>query len=381
MKISLCMIVKNEEKYITMCLENAINLVDEVILVDTGSEDNTIKLAQSFGDKVKVFNYKWNDNFSEARNFSLEKATGDWILMLDADEKIICDIEKFKDIISKSEKDGYIIPLYNIVGNGGFDYSEVYIKIFKNTGHRYKGAIHEQLDIEFNTIEAINQSICKIIHYGYMSSQLEAKDKTKRNLSILMREYKKNPSDPFISYNLGSTYFVDHKYSKALKYFFISNKILKDKFANSAFFYEKDMMSRISQCLLEMKEYDNCIIFLENLLSEEDYINYTDLYYFLGECYFKKKNFQNAIKNYKRCILIGERRDYISRQGIGSYIPLLKIAEIYAKQNKVMEATRYYMEAIFNPNNVAKQGLNQARTYLKENKLLEILDELNNLVS
>ncbi len=98
--ISLCMIVKNEEENIEHCLSSIQGLVDEIIIIDTGSTDGTKEIAKKFG--AKVFDFKWNNNFSDARNFSLSKATGDWIFILDADEVISpSDHEKIKNLIRK----------------------------------------------------------------------------------------------------------------------------------------------------------------------------------------------------------------------------------------------------------------------------------------
>src|SRR4051794_40673333 len=83
-KLSLCMIVKNESKHLANCLESVEGVVDEIIIVDTGSTDDTVEIAKSYG--AKVYHYEWNDNFSDARNESIKYATGDWILVLDADE-------------------------------------------------------------------------------------------------------------------------------------------------------------------------------------------------------------------------------------------------------------------------------------------------------
>ncbi len=80
------MIARNEENNLVNCLSKVGSLVDEIIVVDTGSTDKTKDVAKIFG--AKVFDFKWNNNFSDARNFSLSKATGDWILILDADEVI-----------------------------------------------------------------------------------------------------------------------------------------------------------------------------------------------------------------------------------------------------------------------------------------------------
>ena len=84
--LSLCMIVKNEEKHLAKCLASVRPVVDEMIVVDTGSTDRTVDIAKAFG--AQVYNFEWTNNFAEARNYSLSKASGDWILVLDADEVI-----------------------------------------------------------------------------------------------------------------------------------------------------------------------------------------------------------------------------------------------------------------------------------------------------
>jgi len=86
MPISLCIITKNEENYLKNCLNSVKNTVDEIIVVDTGSIDQTKEIAKKFN--AKIYDFEWNDSFSEARNFSISKATKDWILVLDADETI-----------------------------------------------------------------------------------------------------------------------------------------------------------------------------------------------------------------------------------------------------------------------------------------------------
>ena len=85
-EVSLCMIVKNEENYLPNCLNSIKDIVDEIIVVDTGSTDKTVDIAKSFG--AKVYYFPWRNNFSEARNESLKYATKDWILILDADDEL-----------------------------------------------------------------------------------------------------------------------------------------------------------------------------------------------------------------------------------------------------------------------------------------------------
>ena len=91
-EVSLCMIVKNEEYYLPRCLSSVNNIVDEVIIVDTGSTDKTVEIAKSFG--AKVYFFPWNNNFSEARNESLKYASKEWILILDADDELYTEDQK-----------------------------------------------------------------------------------------------------------------------------------------------------------------------------------------------------------------------------------------------------------------------------------------------
>jgi glycosyltransferase involved in cell wall biosynthesis len=106
MTISLCLIVKNESGLLTEFLEHYIPLADEIIIIDTGSTDNTVKIAEKFTNKV--YNFKWSDDFSSARNFSISKATKDWILWMDPDEMIDeKDFEKIRNLTEETKNLGY----------------------------------------------------------------------------------------------------------------------------------------------------------------------------------------------------------------------------------------------------------------------------------
>src|SRR3989344_8865534 len=107
-RLSLCMIVKDEERFLPACLESVRGLVDELIIVDTGSSDKTKEIAQRFVDQIggKLIDFFWIDDFSAARNEGLKHATGGWILVLDADEVIAQqDHERIKQAISQAVKD------------------------------------------------------------------------------------------------------------------------------------------------------------------------------------------------------------------------------------------------------------------------------------
>lgn len=382
MKISLCMIVKNEEQYIKMCIENALKLADEIIIVDTGSTDKTLDIIKEFEHKIKLIHFSWNNDFSEARNISLENATGDWILMLDADEKLLCDADAVRNILEHSDVEGYEIPLYNIISKTTVVYSAVYCKLFRNKGYRYKGAIHEQINIEggLKNIKPIDVSLCKVIHYGYIADNVNQRDKTKRNLDILLEEQKKRPEDPFIYYNIGVCYEVEGEFKKALDNFFECNKLATATDKYSITEYEIDMVKRMAESYYGLQEYGLCIEFINDVLKETIFRKYVDLYFIIGNCYFTLKKYDDAIKAFKKAIDIGETTDFVTIKGRGSFQPKLLLARVYAQMGNVNAAAMEYIEAIFDPNNFVKEGLAEGRLYLKEHNYTEILDGLNKLI-
>ena len=376
MIITLCMIVKNEEEYINMCLENAMNLADEAIIVDTGSIDNTIKMIESFGKDIKILHRKWSNDFSEARNISLESAKGDLILVLDADEKLLCDKQKLLAYIEENEEyDAFTFPFYNILSAGKIVYSDVYCKLFKNKGYRYSGAIHEQVDIEKSKIKAVPSDICKIIHYGYMENSKKQEEKSKRNLEILLSDLKKDPNNAFTRYNLGITYSSMGKPKKALEHFLKAHDIDRGKVKSYTYY----MLKRIAECLYQLKDFKTCIQFLQQVLEADNLKKFPDLYYTLGLAYFSLKNYKSSVSAFQCAILAGETKDFISIRGMGSYMPKLMIAEIYTILNNTDQAVKWYVEGIFDANNFNKSGLQEFKSYLIKHNLSEILNELSNL--
>jgi glycosyltransferase involved in cell wall biosynthesis len=172
-EVSLCMIVKNEEYYLPRCLSSVNNIVDEVIIVDTGSTDKTVEIAKSFG--AKVYFFPWNNNFSEARNESLKYASKEWILILDADDELYTEDQK------------NLIALLN-----------------------------RQLD------ENAIYNLVKIHHYGYMNKGIESKDKRNRTITLLKEQIKKDPDNYFAYFNLGTEYAGLNDTKKALDYYYKS---------------------------------------------------------------------------------------------------------------------------------------------------------------
>ena len=142
--ISLCMIVKNESHNLHRCLQSVQGFVNQIIVVDTGSEDNTVEIARSYGAEVHFF--EWCDDFAAARNYSLSFATGDWILILDADEKlIISDQEVISNALDSSlDMQAFALPLLCIDDLNLNSVPQLLPRLFRNFLHiTYYGVFHE----------------------------------------------------------------------------------------------------------------------------------------------------------------------------------------------------------------------------------------------
>jgi glycosyltransferase involved in cell wall biosynthesis len=145
MTISAVLIVKNEGVLLNKCLKSLINF-DEIIICDTGSEDNTIEIAKKYTDKVFT-DYKWNDNFAEARNHAVSKATSDWILIIDADDELVSTVDNIKKEIATAESKGIkaIDCIIESMNSKNIHYQP---RLYKRCPEIYWcGAIHNHLSV------------------------------------------------------------------------------------------------------------------------------------------------------------------------------------------------------------------------------------------
>lgn len=187
------MIVKNEEATLSRCLESAAGWVDEIVIVDTGSTDATLSIAKKCAAKTSTFT--WVDDFSAARNASLEKATGDWILWLDADDVLPEDTAfRLRTMInSVNEHIGGIAMEYH-TKDSLFDSNLLRAALFRNSPSiRFHGRVHEQL--EFPNLQVLVTD-CVINHLPQKQSKTEAAQKNEYYLTLLQKELTDNPNQP-----------------------------------------------------------------------------------------------------------------------------------------------------------------------------------------
>ena len=192
-KLSQCMIVKNEERNIEHALDWAKPVVFEQIVVDTGSTDKTVELAKKKG--AIVYHFEWIDDFSAAKNFAIDKATGDWILLFDADEYMSSkDTDTLKSYLNNMQNDLVMMErcfalncnLINVDDNGKAMSIYDAMRIFKNDQSiRYEGRIHERLTV--NSENVVWSDELSVIHTGYSESSMKETNKIDRNIKLLRK--------------------------------------------------------------------------------------------------------------------------------------------------------------------------------------------------
>lgn len=270
------MIVKNEEKNIKRCLDSIESIADEIIIVDTGSNDETLNICSNYN--AKVINHKWNNDFSEARNVSLEYATKDYILFLDADEKISKEnLEKLKVLLSsKKLAEGYFFRLTNIIN--GIEVGEyVVFRFFKNKRkYRFRGKVHEQIA---NCIQKHNKDKCienidiKIYHYGYDPNKVNIESKYKRNMGIL-NTYTEEEKDAYYFYVLGNEYARITDFKSAIESYEKSLDLMELKYNYVFYPY---LILNIVKAYSNEKQFYESIKFIEKIRLSIP--NFKDLYF------------------------------------------------------------------------------------------------------
>ena len=199
--LSLCLITKNEEHNIAGCLESAREIADEIVLVDTGSVDATIEIAAGYG--TRIFEVPWRENFAAAKNETLRHATGDWILALDADERLTATGRgKIHRLLEHPEHDAYLLQLrspYKLTDTFRRTSTGLAVRLFRNNiGLRYRGRIHERVGPSTTRKEVtLATTNITIEHLGYRDN---LGPKYRRNLAVALR--RKTKHDAFSRYDM-----------------------------------------------------------------------------------------------------------------------------------------------------------------------------------
>jgi glycosyltransferase involved in cell wall biosynthesis/tetratricopeptide (TPR) repeat protein len=220
-RVSLCMIVKNEEANLAACLESTVGLFAETIIVDTGSTDRTREIAAQYG--ARVYEFPWCDSFAAARNESLRHVTAEWVFWLDADDRLDADnrdkLQKLFDSLTDPNV-AFVLKCLCVAGGESHTPTAVdHVRLFRNhPAIRWEHRVHEQI---LPAVRAMQGKVCftdiVVHHTGYTDKALRGR-KLERDLRLLRLEYEERPNHPFTLFNLGQTYHELGQFDVALAF-------------------------------------------------------------------------------------------------------------------------------------------------------------------
>lgn len=318
-RISLCMITKNEEEYLPQCIESVTNLVSEIIIVDTGSTDRTIEIAQSFG--AKIYRHPWKDDFSLHRNQSLSYATEDWILVMDADEVIsFQDHPRILSLIDNNQADGFIFTLRNYENNlnlanitiNQHDYKEGkdypgyaardLIRFFRKSREIYfTGKVHESVTESFVKNHKISHNSCIPIHHYGKVREDRIHQKKLLYSQLGEKRLEDNNNDPLAFQGLAEQYLELGKNEDA--------RVLLEK-GLSFFPQHLELHFNMGLALDRLGKYPEAKNEYFLVISQQP--QHLGAWHNLAQIFFNEKNYEKCADMLERAIFTGIKHPAIS---------------------------------------------------------------------
>ena len=338
--ISLCMIVKNEEKVLDRCLKSIYKACDEIIIVDTGSTDSTIDIAKKYTNKI--YQFEWVDDFSKARNYSFSKATKDYILWLDADD--VVSSANLKKIIDLKDKIDFSVDIYMFKYDILFDergkstYSYFRERLLKRSvGYIWKDPVHECIELT-GSVEKIDIAI---------NHKKSVQKYSNRNLLIYEKLLTNNKLTPRQQFYYARELYYNSKINKAIKEFknflksdgaWVENKISASIDLANCFILKKDYLSALN-CLIETFKFST---------------PRAEVLCLIGKIYQFQNNYYEAIIWYKlaRNLDVDLTTNGFYNLDSNGFIPCIELCVCYYRIGDIVSA-KYYnkLAGKFKPNN------------------------------
>jgi len=329
-KISLCMIVRNEELVIDRCLKSVKKLVDEIIVVDTGSTDKTKEIVKKYTDKI--YDFVWCDDFSKARNYAFSFASGDYIMWLDADDvvpqKTINQLLKLKENMTA---DTYMLKYDIAFMNNKSTFSFYRERIVRNCSlSTWNGCVHECIT-PFGEIERLNLSI---------EHRKIKQTNSDRNYKIYKKVLKTRPLSPREQYYFGRELYDHKKYKECIK---ILNNFIESKKGWTPNII--DACYLISNCYLELNNEEKQLEYLFKTFNYSTPLS--NICCKIGDYFFNKVNYELSIYWYLLAISKTFKTNLygFSEELYKCYYPCLQLTVIYYKLGDIKKAEYYNNKA------------------------------------
>jgi tetratricopeptide (TPR) repeat protein len=339
--LSLCMIVKDEEAMLGRCLEAVRPAVDEIVVVDTGSSDATVHIAESFG--ARVLHHPWSGDFSAARNASFDAATGDWVMYLDADEVLVADdVQRLRALTGRTWREAFYLVETNHTGDleDGTAITHDALRVFRNRPeYRFEGRIHEQIAHRLPAYlpERLERTTVRVEHYGYLGAVRGAKDKVNRNLELLERQVAEGADTPFLHFNLGSEHLATGDAQRALLSFTRAWKAIAGDERIGRYGFAPALGARYVKALRLTRKLDDVTSAGEEVLAA--FPGFTDVVLEQALAAMTAGELERAEALLRRCLEMGDGPSrYSSAVGCGSYRALVPLAEVLRRRGAAEES-------------------------------------------
>jgi tetratricopeptide (TPR) repeat protein len=340
LSLSLCMIVRDEQQMLPRCLAAVAGAVDEIVLVDTGSNDETIEIARSFG--ARVIEHEWSGSFAQARNVSFDAARGDWLIYLDADEVLVPeDAALLRALTGRTWREAFYLSETNYTGDlqDGTAVAHNALRVFRNRPeYRFEGRVHEQIAQRLPGYlpERIEATSIRVEHYGYLGVVRDERQKSSRNIELLRLQQAESAPSAFLHYNLGCEYAAAGDDAAALAELERSWELLEaaDRDAHG---FAPALASRLVKALRACGRPRDALERAEDAL--ERFPGFTDLVLEQARALIALGERERAVDRCERCIEMGDApRPYTATVGAGSYLPRLHLAELRRAEGDLARA-------------------------------------------
>jgi len=328
--------MKNEEKHMEGFLSSIKrffkNYPYEIVLVDTGSTDNTLAIAKKYTDKI--FHFDWIGDFSAARNFSLSCASYDWILVLDCDEYITeLDPKGFQSMIDQYPDAVGMLSRKNHYEMNGTDsvYTDEVERFFNRKAFHYEAIIHEQVRaIDGNDFERFALPLA-VDHSGYSGTPEELRQKAERNNRLLLKMLEETPDDPYLYFQIGQSYNLLRNDEKACYYYGKGLEYDVDPSAE----YVQMMVIGYGYSLLHLERYDEALQF-QNIYDE--FATSADFVCLMGLIYLRKGMIVQAMAEFLKATTFETAKTV----GANSFIPIFNMGCINEVLGNIDDAVSLY---------------------------------------
>ncbi|MDB6041130.1 MAG: hypothetical protein JWM99_4971, partial [Verrucomicrobiales bacterium] len=384
-KLSVCLIVKDEEKFLRQCLQSIRNLANQIVVVDTGSTDRTVEIAREFG--AEVYSFIWSDDFAAARNEALKHATGDWVLMLDADEELpVTQHAKLLEDIENSDVIGYRLPLVDI-GKEAEGRSHV-PRLYRNApGLYYTGRIHEQI---FGSLLLVSEGwgiglalgTAEILHHGYTRESVRDRNKVERNLNLLKLAISENDRDVNLIMNLGLELVRSGDLTGGLVQYREAFEMMSvQPTAQVVPELREVLLTQLTSHLYKIGAQDEVVRTLTSPLAKRGGLT-ASLHLALGLAAFELKDYQMSADQMRQCL---DTRNAPALSPINVEIhgaaPWHCLALSLARLKDAAGAEKAFRAAASTPGAQEIVKLDYARFLAQENRPVEALEKLNELIA